>query len=63
MIMTTIQHPADVNVDIAARRLYEAEVALHAAHTSRVDEWISAASSRLHDALEAHLAAVAAARH
>lgn len=43
----------------AASRLYDAEVALHAAHASHVDEWIAAAADRLHEAIQAHLAAVA----
>jgi hypothetical protein len=44
----------------AARRLYDAEVALHNAHQTRVDAWISAASDKLHEAIETHLAASAA---
>ena len=48
-------------VEDAARRLYDAEVALHAAHSSKVDAWITAAADRLHEAIEAHLAAIAAA--
>jgi hypothetical protein len=49
-----------VTLDDAKRRLYDAETALHAAHTSHVDEWISAAADRLHEALEVYLAAVTA---
>ena len=45
--------------DRAAQRLYDAEVALHAAHTSHVGAWIAAASDRLHEAVEEHLKAVA----
>jgi len=45
----------------AERRLYEAEIALHIAHQTRVDKWIAAAADRLHDALVNHLAAVRAA--
>lgn len=48
-----------VAVDVAAQRLYQAEVALHDAHTTHVDAWITAAADRLHDAIEAYLAAVA----
>lgn len=44
----------------AAQRLYDAEVALHTAHTSHVGAWIAAASDRLHEAVEEHLKAVAA---
>ena len=43
----------------AASRLYDAEVALHAAHASQVDSWITAAADRLHEAVQTHLAAVA----
>jgi hypothetical protein len=43
----------------AARHLYDAECALHAARQSRVDEWIAAAYDRLHEAVEAHRAATA----
>ncbi len=42
----------------AARHLYDAEVALHIAHQSHVDAWITAAADRLHDALVEHLRAV-----
>lgn len=37
--------------DNAARALYDAEVALHAARQTQVDEWIRAASDRLHEAV------------
>ena len=47
-------------VQQAATRLYDAEVALHHARQTHVDEWISAASERLHTAVEAYLAAVTA---
>ena len=32
----------------AARALYQAELALHDAHQTRVDQWIAAAQDRLH---------------
>ena len=55
------QHTATRDrADAAARRLYDAEVALHIAHSSHVDAWIAAAADRLHEAVEEHLAAVAA---
>ena len=41
----------------AAQRLYDAEVTLHIAHQTGVDHWINAAADRLHDAVEAHMAA------
>jgi hypothetical protein len=47
-------------VTTAANRLYAAECAFHDAHQTHVDAWILAASQKLHDAIAAHLAAVAA---
>jgi hypothetical protein len=49
-----------VAVQDAAQRLYRAEVALHDAHSTHVDPWITAAADRLHEAIETYLAAVAA---
>jgi hypothetical protein len=43
----------------AARALYNAEVALHDAHQTHVDEWITAAQDRLHIAIAEHTAAIA----
>lgn len=57
---TTTNRPH--TVDAAARCLHRAEQALHDAHTTHVDEWIAAAADRLHDAVEAYLAAVAASQ-
>ena len=48
-------------VEAAARHLYDAECALHAAHQSHVASWITAASDRLHKAVVEYLAAEAAA--
>jgi hypothetical protein len=48
----------DTTVVIAARRLYDAECALHVAHQSHVDAWIAAADAKLHDAISDYLAAV-----
>ncbi len=45
-------------IDEAAERLYCAEVALHAAFSSHIDEWISAAYEHLHLAVAAHRAAM-----
>jgi hypothetical protein len=59
--MTTIQRATHQAVAAAASRLYDAEVALHLAHSSHVDAWIQAASDRLHEAVVAHLSAVAEA--
>jgi hypothetical protein len=42
----------------AARRLAEAETALHAARQSHVDDWIRAASDKLHEAAVAYVAAL-----
>jgi hypothetical protein len=52
------RNPDDREAD-AARRLYDAEIALHIARQSGVDAWISAAYDRLHEAIAAHAAAVA----
>ena len=46
--------------DDAARRLYDAETALHIARQSGVIAWIDAAYSRLHEAIAGHTAALAA---
>lgn len=43
----------------AVDRLYDAECALHAAHQTRIDAWITAAGDRLHEAVAEHLAALA----
>jgi len=60
--MTTITTTTTSTSDELARRLYDAETALHAARASHVDAWIAAAADRLHEALQAHLAAVADSR-
>lgn len=44
----------------AAAYLYDAECALHAAHQSGVDDWIDAASRKLHEAVGAYLDAAGA---
>jgi hypothetical protein len=44
--------------EAAARRLYDAEVALHIARQSRVESWIAAAYDRLHAAILEHSAAL-----
>lgn len=49
-------------LDRTARHLYDAECALHNAHQSHVDAWITAASDRLHAAVAEHLAAQAGGR-
>ena len=46
--------------DAAAQALYRAELAVHDAHQTHVDEWIGAAHDRLHDAIGQYLAAEAA---
>jgi len=46
----------------AERRMYDAECALHFAHQSHVDAWITAAADRLHEAITAHSRALRAAR-
>jgi hypothetical protein len=47
-----------VDRDRAAQAMYEAEVALHIAHQTRVDAWITAAGDRLHEAIVEHSRAV-----
>lgn len=46
-------------IQATAGLLYDAECALHVAHQTHVDAWITAASDRLHQAVADHLAAVA----
>lgn len=43
----------------AARALYQAEIALHDAHQTHVDQWIGAAHDRLHIAVARYEAAAA----
>jgi hypothetical protein len=55
-LVTMTEANADAaNVSEAVRRaashLYDAECALHTAHQTGVDGWITAASNRLHDAV------------
>ncbi|MCW2541473.1 MAG: hypothetical protein JWN95_3198 [Frankiales bacterium] len=45
-------------IDLAARRMVDAEYALHAARQAHVDEWAAAAYDRLHEAIAAHTAAL-----
>jgi len=42
---------SETDLEEAARRLYEAEVALHAAHPMAVDARIAAAADGLHEAV------------
>jgi hypothetical protein len=59
--MSTQTHTTSVAT--AARRLYDAETALHAARQTGVDAWIGAAYDRLHAALLAYDTATGAAIH
>jgi hypothetical protein len=54
----TYQHAVAAR-ELAARKLYEAEVAVHDAHQTHVDCWIQAAHDRLHTAVTRYLAAEA----
>jgi hypothetical protein len=45
-------------VNDAAKRLYDAEAALHIARQTGVGSWISAAYDRLHEAVAGHTVAV-----
>lgn len=47
-------------VDAAVRRLHDTESAVYAAHQSHVEEWITAANTKLRDAATEYLAATAA---
>jgi hypothetical protein len=58
-----VRSGTDDPVTAAARHLYDAERALHDAHQSHVDAWITAAADRLHDALVEHMHALAASHH
>jgi hypothetical protein len=42
---------SSATTDTAARRLYDAETALHAARQTGIDAWITAAYDRLHEAI------------
>jgi hypothetical protein len=42
------------DIEAAARRMYDAEVALHIARQTGVDYWVQAASDRLHEAIVAY---------
>ena len=46
--------------DVAAHALYEAELAVHDAHQTHVDQWIGAAHDHLHAAIAEYAAAEAA---
>ena len=52
----------DAAVNAAARRLYDAEAALHIARQTGVYAWIGAAYARLHEAIADHIAAVDATK-
>lgn len=56
--MTATLSPSgyDVELECAAQRLYDAEIALHIAHQTGVDAWINAAADRLHQAIVTHQA-------
>jgi hypothetical protein len=52
MSTLTLQRSASTDtVERLQRRVYEAECALHDAHTSGFDGWVMAAAERLHRAL------------
>jgi hypothetical protein len=46
------------DIAAAARRMYDAEVALHIASQTGVDHWVQAASDRLHEAIVAYRCAL-----
>jgi hypothetical protein len=45
-------------IHLSAARLYDAECALHSAHHSGVEAWISAANRKLHEAVADYLTAI-----
>jgi hypothetical protein len=49
-VVVAVEETRDGRLRLAARRLYEAELALHEARQTRVDRWIAAAYDRLHEA-------------
>jgi hypothetical protein len=49
---------AEERVATAATRMYCAEVALHTARQAHVDTWVTAAYTRLHEAISEHTAAM-----
>jgi hypothetical protein len=53
-VVATLDHTAEDRVKTAATRIYDAEVALHAARQSHVDSWVTAAYDRLHEAIEVY---------
>jgi hypothetical protein len=56
MTASLVAADLDVEIQLAAQRLYDAEIALHIAHQTGVDAWVKAAGDRLHDAVVAHRA-------
>jgi hypothetical protein len=58
--MATVLIRESDDVGDAARRLFDAETALHAARQTHVDRWVTAASNKLHEAVVAYVAALAA---
>ena len=58
---TAAQDGRQAAISDAARRLYDAEVALHIARQTGVAAWISAAYDRLHEAIADHTAALGSA--
>lgn len=59
MSATTSTH----DLETAARRMYDAEVALHIARQTRVDAWVTSAGDRLHDAIVDYRRALRASAH
>jgi hypothetical protein len=51
---TTTPRPGHDRIDDAAAHLYDAECALHVAHQTHDDAWISAACDALHRALDVY---------
>lgn len=60
--MTATDQQASQIRDAAADELYRAELALHDARQSHVDQWINAANQHLHRAITHYLAVQAELR-
>lgn len=57
-VITSIVPDRPDRTHLAAAHLYDAECALHAAHQSGLQAWITAANQKLHEAVSEYLTAV-----
>jgi hypothetical protein len=54
MRATTQTSDLTAKLELAAKRLYDAEIALHIARQTGIDMWVKAAADRMHEAIIAH---------